>query len=86
MVLPFPLSFDYYAECLKSLHEFLLSPGRLQCWQKVLHHQLLLRVALDVARIAVCAAEALPGSFASKLHSWRSATIGSTRVARRAGM
>src|SRR5215469_12965556 len=33
-----PLSLDYYAECLKSLHEFLLSPGRLQCWQKVLHH------------------------------------------------
>src|SRR5215469_5744720 len=36
MLLSFSSSFDYYAECLKSLHEFLLSPGRLR--QKVLHH------------------------------------------------
>src|SRR5262249_55753753 len=35
MLLSFSSSFDYYAECRKSLDEFLLSLGRLQ---KVLHH------------------------------------------------
>jgi len=37
-MLSFSVSFDYYAECLKSLHEFLLSPGRLSVVAKVLHH------------------------------------------------